>query len=200
MRCAARAARRADRLGARELVRERSRGHLTGCGHLPELRRVGWCWPGSTLAPSRRSRRASRRPRAAGSYAVHPRRRRQRSVVARACRSRRPARAPGRRMALLAPGAGAVNDNWSPRTRRGRETCRPQIDRSGPSPRGEWHALPSSADTSLVFGGRPSTTSASMLLPFRGSPLNVAVIVGSISATGVPAEGFSNSARRTLFG
>jgi hypothetical protein len=34
-------------------VRERSRGHLTGCGHLPELRRVGWCWPGSTLAPSR---------------------------------------------------------------------------------------------------------------------------------------------------
>jgi hypothetical protein len=37
-------------------VRERSRGHLTGCGHLPELRRAGWRRPGSTLAPSRRSR------------------------------------------------------------------------------------------------------------------------------------------------
>jgi hypothetical protein len=39
-----------------------------------------------------------------------------------------------------------------------------------------------------------------MVLPFKGPSLNVAVIVGSISATGVPAEGFSNWARRTLFG
>src|SRR5687768_14796598 len=53
--------------------------------------------------------------------------------------------------------------------------------------------LPSSARASIVLGGRPSTTSASMLRPFRGPSLNVAVIVGPISAAGVAWEGFSDS-------
>jgi hypothetical protein len=39
-----------------------------------------------------------------------------------------------------------------------------------------------------------------MLLPFRGPSLNVAVIVGPISATGVAAEGLSNSGTAPLFG
>src|SRR3954452_11820470 len=45
--------------------------------------------------------------------------------------------------------------------------------------------LPSSAGASRVFGGRPSSTSASMLRPASGPSVNIAVIVGPISAPGI---------------
>ncbi len=44
--------------------------------------------------------------------------------------------------------------------------------------------LPSSAGVSSVFGGRPSSTSASRLCPARGPSLSIAVIVGPLSAPG----------------
>jgi Transposase IS116/IS110/IS902 family len=48
----------------------------------------------------------------------------------------------------------------------------------------QWrHVLRSSAGTSMVFGGRPSTTATSMLLPSRGPSSSSAVIVGPISPT-----------------
>jgi hypothetical protein len=53
--------------------------------------------------------------------------------------------------------------------------------------------VPSSAGTSIVFGGRPSTTSASTLLPSRGPSSNLAVTVGPIPSAGVVSKGFSNS-------
>jgi hypothetical protein len=48
------------------------------------------------------------------------------------------------------------------------------------------HLLPSSAGTSIVFGGRPSTTSTSMRRPASGPRSRTAVIVGPISASEVP--------------
>src|SRR6185437_14999590 len=48
------------------------------------------------------------------------------------------------------------------------------------------HLLPSSAGTSIVFGGRPSTTSTSMRRPASGPRWRTAVIVGPVSASEVP--------------
>ena len=48
------------------------------------------------------------------------------------------------------------------------------------------HLLPSSIGTSIVFGGRPSTTSTSMRRPASGPRSRTAVIVGPISASEVP--------------
>ena len=46
----------------------------------------------------------------------------------------------------------------------------------------QWrHLLPWSTCTSMILGGRPSTTSASMLLPSRGPSARVAVIVAPVS-------------------
>jgi hypothetical protein len=46
----------------------------------------------------------------------------------------------------------------------------------------QWrHVLPWSTCTSMILGGRPSTTSASMLLPSRGPSARVAVIVAPVS-------------------
>src|SRR5215203_1490956 len=49
--------------------------------------------------------------------------------------------------------------------------------------------LPSSAGASSVFGGRPSSTSASMLRPASGPSVNIAVTVGPISAAGIAWPG-----------
>ncbi len=48
------------------------------------------------------------------------------------------------------------------------------------------HLLPSSAGTSIVFGGRPSTTSTSMRWPASGPRWRTAVIVGAVSVSEVP--------------
>jgi len=46
--------------------------------------------------------------------------------------------------------------------------------------------LPSSAGTSIVFGGRPSTTATSMRWPASGPRWRTAVIVGAVSVSEVP--------------
>src|SRR3954454_4487099 len=51
--------------------------------------------------------------------------------------------------------------------------------------------LPSSAGASSVFGGRPSSTSASMLRPASGPSLNIAEIVGPRSAPGIAWQRFA---------
>ena len=51
--------------------------------------------------------------------------------------------------------------------------------------------LPSSAAASSVFGGRPSSTSASMLRPASGPSLNIAEIVGPLSAPGIMWQRFA---------
>src|SRR5829696_824769 len=59
--------------------------------------------------------------------------------------------------------------------------------------------LPSSAAASSVFGGRPSSTSASMLRPASGPSVNIAVIVGPRSAPGMggrPRPGLQALAER----
>jgi len=61
------------------------------------------------------------------------------------------------------------------------------------------HPRPSSAGASIVFGGRPSTTSTSMRRPVSGPRRRTAVIVGPVSASEIPIFALSIICRGGAF-